>query len=92
MPPVLVTGATGGIWRAVIAELLDAGVPVRALTQRPDAAQLPAGVDIVAGDLTDPESLEAALQDVGSVFPVWTAGRKPFQRSSSGSQRLCRTR
>jgi uncharacterized protein YbjT (DUF2867 family) len=33
--PVLVTGATGRIGRTVIAELLGAGVPVRALTRRP---------------------------------------------------------
>ena len=31
MPPVLVTGATGRVGRAVVAQLLDAGVPVRAL-------------------------------------------------------------
>lgn len=35
MLPVLVTGATGTVGRAVIAELLGAGVPVRALTRRP---------------------------------------------------------
>ena len=40
--PVLVTGATGRVGREVVAELLKAGVPVRALTRRPDAAALPA--------------------------------------------------
>ena len=40
VPPVLVTGATGRVGRAVVAQLLDAGVPVRALTRRPDAAGL----------------------------------------------------
>ena len=71
-PPVLVTGATGRIGRAVVAELLRAGVPVRALTRRPEAAGLPAAVEVVAGDLTVPESLDASLQDIGSVFLVWT--------------------
>ena len=66
------TGATGRIGRAVVAELLRAGVPVRALTRRPDAAGLPAAVEVVAGDLTVPESLDASLQGVGSVFLVWT--------------------
>ena len=66
------TGATGRIGRAVVAELLRAGVPVRALTRRPDAAGLPASVEVVAGDLTVPESLEASLQGVGTVFLVWT--------------------
>ena len=71
--PVLVTGATGRVGRVVVAQLLDAGVPVRALTRRPDAAGLPAAVDIVAGDLTVPESLDAGLRGVSAVFLVWTA-------------------
>jgi uncharacterized protein YbjT (DUF2867 family) len=57
----------------VVARLLTAGVPVRALTRRPDAARLPAAVAVVAGDLTVPESLDAALQDVSAVFLLWTA-------------------
>jgi uncharacterized protein YbjT (DUF2867 family) len=73
VPPILVTGATGRIGRAVVAELLDAGVPVRALTRRPEAAGLPAAVEVVAGDLSVPDSLDAALQGVGSVFLLWTA-------------------
>ena len=54
---VLVTGATGRVGRAVVAQLLGAGVPVRARTRRPAAARLPAAVEVVAGDLTVPESL-----------------------------------
>ena len=72
--PVLVTGATGRVGRAVVDELLDAGVPVRALTRGPEAeAMLPANVEVVAGDLTVPESLDAGLRDAGAVFLVWTA-------------------
>ena len=56
----------------MVAELLRAGVPVRALTRRPNAAGLPAAVEVVAGDLTVPESLDASLQGVDSVFLVWT--------------------
>ena len=41
MQPVLVTGATGRVGRVVVARLLGAGVPVRALTRRPAAAGLP---------------------------------------------------
>jgi nucleoside-diphosphate-sugar epimerase len=43
--PVLVMGATGRVGRAVVAELLGAGVPVRALTRRPATAELPATVE-----------------------------------------------
>jgi uncharacterized protein YbjT (DUF2867 family) len=69
-----VTGATGRVGRAVVAELLGAGVPVRALTHRSEAAAtLPANVEVVSGDLTVPESLEEGLRGVGAVFLVWTA-------------------
>jgi uncharacterized protein YbjT (DUF2867 family) len=70
--PVLVTGATGRVGRVLVAQLLDAGVPVRALTRQP-AAALPSGVEVVSGDLTVPESLDAALRGVSAVFLVWTA-------------------
>src|SRR5438552_13658788 len=74
VPPVLVTGGTGRVGRGVIDLLIDAGVPVRALTHRSEAAStLPANVEVVTGDLTEPESLEAGLQGVGAVFLVWTA-------------------
>ena len=71
--PVLVTGATGRVGRAVVGLLIDAGVPVRALTHRSAAAAtLPANVEVVTGDLTVPESLEAGLRGVSAVFLVWT--------------------
>jgi len=70
---VLVTGATGGVGRLVVDELLRAGVSVRALTRRPEDAALPAGVEVVAGDLTVPASLDAALAGAAAVFLVWTA-------------------
>src|ERR1700761_8882950 len=69
---VLVTGATGRVGRAVVGSLTAAGVLVRALTRRPEAAALPANVEVVAGDLTVPESLDGALRDVDAVFLVWT--------------------
>jgi uncharacterized protein YbjT (DUF2867 family) len=71
--PILVTGATGRVGREVIDQLVAAGVPVRALTRRPDAAALPASVEVVAGDFTMPESLDAVLKGVSAIFLVWTA-------------------
>ncbi len=74
VPPVLVTGATGRVGRVVVDLLLDAGLPVRALTRRSAAAAaLPANVDVVTGDLTAPESLDTGLRGAGAVFLVWTA-------------------
>jgi uncharacterized protein YbjT (DUF2867 family) len=43
-----------------------------ALTHRSEAeATLPATVEVVTGDLTVPDSLDAALRDVSAVFLVW---------------------
>lgn len=67
------TGATGRVGRLVVDELLRAGAPVRALTRRPENAALPAGVEVVAGDLTVPASLDSALDGAVTVFFVWTA-------------------
>lgn len=72
VPAVLVTGATGRVGRAVVGQLVDAGVPVRALTRRPEAAALPENVEVVAGDLTVPGSLDPALRGIDAVFLVWT--------------------
>jgi len=58
----------------VVDLLVDAGVPVRAVTHRSEAAAtFPANVEVVIGDLTVPESLDAVLQGVSAVFLVWTA-------------------
>jgi uncharacterized protein YbjT (DUF2867 family) len=70
---ILVTGATGNIGREVVAQLRAANLPVRALSRRPRSANLPDDVDVVSGDLTAPETLEGALDDVDAVFLVWSS-------------------
>jgi len=73
MKRILVTGATGTIGRGVVTQLLEAGAQVRALTRNPDDAALPREVAVIRGDLTSPDTLDAALRDVDAVFLVWTA-------------------
>ncbi|MCP2164362.1 NAD(P)H-binding protein [Goodfellowiella coeruleoviolacea] len=70
-PRILVTGATGNVGREVVAQLLDSGVAVRALTRDPGAARLPEGVEVVRGDLADPDSLRPGLTGVDAVFLIW---------------------
>jgi uncharacterized protein YbjT (DUF2867 family) len=88
---ILVIGATGRIGRQVVGELLRAGAPVRALTRRP-AANLPASVEVVAGDLTDPASIDRCLHDVRAVFLLWTAPAATapavIARLASGRRRI----
>jgi uncharacterized protein YbjT (DUF2867 family) len=68
---ILVTGATGNVGGQVVSQLAGAGAAVRAFVRDPDHAGRPAGVEAVRGDLSKPETLEAALEGVGSVFLVW---------------------
>ena len=65
---ILVTGATGNVGAEVARAVAAAGHPVRALTRDPAAARLPAGVTAVGGDLTRPDSLGGAFDDVSAVF------------------------
>lgn len=65
---ILVTGARGNVGRAVLGRLLALGVPVRAMSRNPEAAGLPAGVDVADADLTEPDSLRPALRGVRKIF------------------------
>lgn len=65
---ILVTGATGAIGGQVVAQLVQRGASVHALARSPEKAKFPAGVTTVKGDMTDVESLRAALADVDTLF------------------------
>ena len=71
---ILVTGATGTVGRQVVTELLARGHAVRALTRDPAKADFPAGVEVVRGDLTDPDSLVPALEGVTGVHLITFGG------------------
>ena len=68
--PILVVGGTGNVGREVVARLLEAGVPVRALVRslKRAAGVLGEGVELVKGDLDDLTTLGPALQGVEKVF------------------------
>jgi uncharacterized protein YbjT (DUF2867 family) len=73
MNRILVIGATGNIGRQVVSQLSATGAQVRAMTRNPEAAGLPAGVEVMRGDLTLPETLDACLNGIHSVFLMWVA-------------------
>ena len=54
---LLITGATGTIGRPLIDALLNQGAKVRAITHNPQAANLPAEVEVVEGDLSQPDTI-----------------------------------
>ena len=67
--PVLVTGANGTTGSEVVRALLKAGIPTRVLVRdRAKAAGLPAGIDIVVGELSDHAALDAACRGARSVY------------------------
>lgn len=79
MSEILVTGATGNVGRQVVARLLATGTHVRALVRAPETAGLPEEVTVVSGDLSEPDTLERALQGTSAVFLIW-----PFLTSEGG--------
>jgi uncharacterized protein YbjT (DUF2867 family) len=85
--PALVIGATGRTGRGVVAELIRAGRPVRALVRDPAASKLPIAVELATGDLTHPESIARAAEGAQSAFLVWTA---PFATASAVVAALAR--
>jgi uncharacterized protein YbjT (DUF2867 family) len=73
MNHILVIGGTGNVGRHVVDQLGGTGARFRVMTRNPDAAGLPAEVDVVRGDLTVPETLDQCLEDIETVFLVWVA-------------------
>jgi uncharacterized protein YbjT (DUF2867 family) len=72
---VLVTGATGGVGRSVVEGLLAEGAAVRASSREPARALVPAGVEVAAGDLNEPDSMARALDGISAVF-LYAQGKK----------------
>lgn len=70
---ILVIGGTGTVGGQVLSQLPATGVRVRALARNPGAARMPSHVEVVGGDLTRPETLDACLRGIDVVFLVWTA-------------------
>jgi dihydroflavonol-4-reductase len=68
MCPVLVTGATGFMGRALVARLLEEGRAVRVLERRPSEAFDGLAVERVTGDVTQPATLTAACAGAEVVF------------------------
>src|SRR6202020_508274 len=70
-PRIIVTGATGKTGSVVVAELLKAGYPVRAMVHREDgrSARLKAqGAEIAVADMSDVERVADALRDVQGAY------------------------
>jgi NADH dehydrogenase len=81
MSSILITGATGYIGRHLVARLVDQGEQPRCLVRNIDRATrvVPASkLELVAGDTTQPASLETAVQGIDTIVHAAfiTADRK----------------
>jgi uncharacterized protein YbjT (DUF2867 family) len=65
---ILVTGANGNVGSELVNQLVGANQPVRVLVRSSSRSALPPHVEIVTGDLDNPESLSDALTGVRGVF------------------------
>jgi uncharacterized protein YbjT (DUF2867 family) len=76
---ILVTGATGAVGRHLVATLVARGASVRALTRKPEDANLPEDVEIVAGDLADASTFSPQVfEGVDRVFVFPAHGVEVF--------------
>jgi (4-alkanoyl-5-oxo-2,5-dihydrofuran-3-yl)methyl phosphate reductase len=67
---IVVTGATGTVGSEVVKLLVAAGEKVRAITRDPSKARFDSKVEVVAGDLGKPETLEKAMAGADRVFAL----------------------
>src|SRR5579862_2133493 len=81
MNRTLIIGPTGNVGRQILAQLPPTGMQIRAMARNPQTAGLPPHVEVVAGDLTLPETLDACLDGIDTVFLVWTAPPEALARA-----------
>lgn len=67
---ILLTGATGYVGGQLLPELERQGHRVRCLARAPESltGKTGAGTEVVAGDVTDPASMAAAMRDIETVY------------------------
>ena len=65
---IFITGSTGTVGTQVLRFLVGQGAEIHALTRSPEKAHFPAGVTAVKGDLSDIDSVRAALQGISTLF------------------------
>jgi len=72
--PILITGATGTVGRHLVSQIARTGRPVRALSRDPARAALGSGVELVAGDLSEPPTLDGVFDGIEAVHFITIGG------------------
>src|SRR5262249_36523391 len=73
MNRILLIGGTGTVGGQVASQLRERGVPIRVLARNPESLNFSRQTEFVRGDLTEPETLDAGLDGIETVFLVWVA-------------------
>jgi uncharacterized protein YbjT (DUF2867 family) len=92
---ILLTGATGYIGGRLLRTLHERGERVRALARRPDdlRGRVPSGVEVVAGDVLEPNDLRSAFEGVDTAYYLIhaMASRRDFEiEERSGAENFAR--
>lgn len=83
----LITGGSGVLGRALIAELLDRGETVRLLDLHPPPPEFPGRIEYLPGSVLDPEPVRRALVGVETVYHL-AASMPQAKLSVEGFHRL----
>ena len=68
---ILFTGTTNDFGRDVVSQILDTGAAVCGFARNLYSANLPGDIDVVHGDPSIPDTLDACLDGVEPFFLVW---------------------
>jgi uncharacterized protein YbjT (DUF2867 family) len=90
--PILVTGGTATLGRALTRRLLDAGKQVRVLSRQPRPADADLALNWVVADLTTGAGLESAVRGAGTVIHCASDGRTPGADIEAASRLLAAAR
>jgi uncharacterized protein YbjT (DUF2867 family) len=92
---VLIAGATGKTGRHIVRQLIDNGVPVKALVRDPKRAKviLPDTAELILGDVLKPATFESALSDCNVLICAIGASpslnpTRPYQVDYQGTKNL----
>ncbi len=83
---VLVAGATGGVGQLAVGQLVEQGIPVRALTRNPAkaeqlfSAQSSTAIQIAEGDILQPATLPQAVEGITHIICCTGTTAFPSQR------------
>jgi len=90
---ILVTGATGNVGSILIPSLTSLGADVRALTRDESKAQglKDAGIEVVVGDLEQPDTLDAAFRGVDKVLLITPPNPNQVIQTKNGIEAAKRT-